>query len=121
MPRNLLLVCAALFGFFGLWGLLSPEGMAATIGIKATAADGVNDLRAMYGGLELGLAAVLGWHALTEDRVSDGLVIAALTIGGLGAARGLSMLVTEVTAMSTGLTLLEVGTAVVCFWFSQRS
>lgn len=121
MPKNVLLVCAALFGFFGLWGLLSPVGMASMIGVKPTAPDGLNDLRAMYGGLELGLAAVLLWHAQTEDRVSDGLLIAALTIGGLGAARGLSLFLNEAPVLSIALTLLELGTGIVCYWLSQRS
>lgn len=119
-PRHVLLVCAGIYGFLGLWGLLSPEGMVALIGVKPEGIDGIGDIRAMYGGLELALAGLLLWHAMDEDRVSAGLILAGVTVGGIGGGRLFSQLLTGFSPLSAGLCLVELGSAILCGWFSQQ-
>lgn len=114
--QNVLLVCAAVFGFLGLWALISPEGLVAVLGIRAEGTDAVADLRAMYGGMELAWAAILLWHAAEPERVRPGLVLCAVAIGSLGASRLLSQLLTEFTALSAFLAASELGTAALCLW-----
>lgn len=114
--KNVLFVCAAIFGFLGLWALISPEGMVALLGISARGTDGIADLRAMYGGMELAWAGILFWHAMDDTRTRVGLALCAVAIGSLGASRLLSQLLTEFTVLSTFLALSELGTAALCLW-----
>ena len=66
--RVLIIASAAIFLFFGGWLLAVPTALEG-IGIKLSTAEAVIDVRATYGGLELGLAAFLAvaqarppWH-----------------------------------------------------------
>ena len=47
--RWVLLACAAIFAFFGLWALVDPVGLTALIDIRVLGPDGSADIRAMYG------------------------------------------------------------------------
>jgi hypothetical protein len=46
----------------------------------------------MYGGFELGVAAFLAWCALDPARVRIGLAAATCLFAGVGAGRGISLL-----------------------------
>ncbi len=86
MIRAYLLVLAALFGLFGLLYLLFPEPLAASAGISASAG-GLTDVRATYGGFQLGFALFLGWSALAPARHPAALLATAAVVGGVGLAR----------------------------------
>ena len=82
---------ALAFAGIGAWALASPEGALGAVGVAAASADGVVELRAMYGGLELGMAAFLAWCAVSPARVRTGLAATCSTVGGLGAVRALGL------------------------------
>jgi len=84
----LVAVAAAVYGAIGVWTLIDPVGALAGVGVQAQGAIGVVEIRAMYGGLELGMAGFLVW-CLARGRVEAGLVAATLTIGGLGLTRAI--------------------------------
>ena len=74
----------------GAWGLVAPESLLAPVHITGDATSWV-ELRAMYGGAELGLAGFLGWCLLDRARTGVGLAGATLTLGGLGLTRTVSV------------------------------
>jgi hypothetical protein len=87
LQRGLLALSAIAFGGFGGWFLLSPSALAdlAEIGVSGPSARA--EVRAMYGGLELGVAAFLFWAWLRPERVAIGLWAALFAFGGLAAGR----------------------------------
>lgn len=119
MPRYYLLFCAGIFAFMGMWALVSPQGMVSLIGLRAESTDAIADVRAMYGGLELAWAAVLVWHANKPERIAVGLYMAAAAIGALGLSRIVSMLLTELAAMSVFLCVSEIAAAAVAAWLAR--
>lgn len=90
--RWVLRLSALPFAALGLAFLLSPEAMATQVGVALAGPTADHDLRAVYGGLQLGCAALLLWGAARPERVRFALVAQVLLYGGLAAARGLAWL-----------------------------
>ena len=78
---------ALAFGAFGIQWLLDPTAMAVPLGIVLTNGDATSDARAVYGGMELGMAAFLLYSAWSKDRRTQGLAAAAFSLLGLGTCR----------------------------------
>ena len=72
---------------FGGWLVTDPAGGLAGVHIAATAPAGLVELRAFYGGLELGLGAFLLACAARPDWRRPGLWLTALGNGGIGLTR----------------------------------
>ncbi|HEX4852877.1 MULTISPECIES: DUF4345 family protein [Arenimonas] len=107
---TVVLVLAAL-GFlgFGLAIVAAPEAVLAPVGISGTAA-GLVELRAFYGGLELGLAAFLFACAAKPAWRAPGLWSVALANGGIAAARLLGIgLSGEFTGFFAAALAWEIG------------
>ena len=86
-PRITLWVSAAAWAAFGLWLLFDPAALAnAEVAVDTPTAR--TEVRAFYGGLELGVAAALAWLAL-RGATADGLRVALVTIAGVFACRTL--------------------------------
>lgn len=75
---------------FGAWLAISPQTALEPLGIRATPAGWI-ELRAFYGGLELGLAAFLFMAAGREDWRRAGLWVALLGNAGIGLTRVASL------------------------------
>ena len=90
-PIIVLALCALGFLGFGAWLLVEPTGALAKIGIGATTPTGLVELRAFYGGLEIGLGLFLGWCLLRPEWREAGLWLVVLANGGLGLARLLAI------------------------------
>ena len=86
--RILVLALAGL-GFlgFGLWFLVDPIGPLAAIGITATGAPAATEFRAFYGGLEVGLGALMLVAAAKPQWRIPGLWLVLATNGGIAAGR----------------------------------
>ena len=83
--------------------------MLAPVGISGTTA-GLIELRAFYGGLELGLAAFLFACAAKPAWREPGLWSVALVNGGIAAARLLGIGLTgEFTGFFAGALVWEIG------------
>jgi hypothetical protein len=91
--NTLVLVIAGL-GFlgFGIAFLCWPDALLTGIGIQATSAQASVEIRAMYGGLELGLGIFL-LCCIAPIRQRTGLWLTLASYGALGLARLASMLV----------------------------
>ena len=79
-------ICTAIFLGIGLWCLVDPAGALAPTGVVPEGRAGLVELRAMYGGLEVGMACFLAW-CLGTARLRTACMAAGATIGGLGLAR----------------------------------
>jgi hypothetical protein len=86
-PNVVLALCALGFFAFGLWLLLDPVGALGKIGIQASSATGVVELRAFYGGMEIGLGLFLGLCLVKPEWKVAGLWLVLLANGGAGLAR----------------------------------
>lgn len=112
-----LVLGAIAFAAFGVQWLAHPGVMAQPLGIVLTNGDATSDARAVYGGLELGLALFLVYSCWSPSRRTQGLAAGALTLFGLGTARLVGILLAPDGVSSSTLTLLATDiTGIV--WFS---
>lgn len=71
----------------GLGLLAMPAELIAGVGIDAATPEARAEIRAMYGGLELGIGAWLLISLRHAERLGPALLFVALSLGGLGAGR----------------------------------
>src|SRR3954451_15022321 len=90
--RILLLASAAIFIGVGTVFLINPAPYAAVLEIAAPTAMARMDLRATYGGLELGFGIFLVICVLKRDWIRPGLVGLALATGGFACGRLVGLL-----------------------------
>lgn len=85
----MLVLILAGIGFlaFGLWLLIDPAGGLSKVGIAGTTATGRIELRAFYGGMEIGLGAFLIACAMRPEWQVAGLWLVLLANGGTALAR----------------------------------
>jgi hypothetical protein len=91
LARFALWASALAFGGTGLAFLLRPETMAAVIAIDLRGTVSRADVRAVYGGLELGVAAFLLWAERRPAAVRPALVALVALFGGLLLGRAASL------------------------------
>jgi len=105
-----------IFTFFGTWLFAIPSALEG-IGIQLTTAEAIIDVRATYGGLELGLAAFLFIAQGRPDWHRAALLLSALCIGGFGVGRlGGILIAGESTALMWFFLAIEVVGAAVLVW-----
>jgi hypothetical protein len=78
---------------FGAAFLAWPVALVAPVGIELPSATARTDVRAVYGGLQLGLAAFLTYCAASPARTVVGLAATTACIAGLAAGRLFGLLV----------------------------
>lgn len=94
LPKVALWINAVVFLGLGVWLIIDPVGGLSGVDVTARSPAGVTELRAMYGGLELGLGAFGALAALRPAWRVSALWAFTLAVGGLGAVRGLNSLLT---------------------------
>lgn len=92
VSRVALALCAAIFAAIGFMFLFFPVYFASAVHIELRHAAGVTDLRAVYGGMDLGLAVFFFLCAL-RGWIQPGLLASALAFGGLAFGRAFGFLV----------------------------
>ena len=80
-------VSVVAYGGVGAFFLLAPELAAAQVDLGLGSATADNDVRAVYGGLQLGVAAFLCIALRREAWLSPALALLGVTMGGLALAR----------------------------------
>ena len=91
--RIILALSAVPFACIGAAFTLFPLQMGEFLGLSLADATAVADVRAVYGGLQLGCALFLGLAAANVAWSRAGLAAQLALYGGLGSARFLSYLV----------------------------
>lgn len=81
------------FGGFGLV-LLAFPGLLGGVGVEAVSPSGTVELRAFYGGLELGLAAFLLLALFRPAWHRSALTLELCALGGIVVARGAALMLT---------------------------
>ena len=85
--RALLWSLGLMLLLFGIGYLVSPVSMLALTGASASAPAEITDVRATYGGFQIGVGAFLIWSALAPPRLSSGLFSLGLAAGSVGLCR----------------------------------
>ena len=85
LPTLVVLSIAVSFALVAIAGLVSPAAILDPVGVRGDIV-GTIELRAMYGGLQLGLAGFLLW-CVRAGHEEAGVAAATMTLGGLGAVR----------------------------------
>lgn len=86
LPQVLVILSALAFGGLGIVFLADPARLAGTVELGTSPFQTI-ELRAMYGGLELGVAVFLLWCAAAPQRVGLGLWFSLFAYGGLALGR----------------------------------
>lgn len=91
--RIFLYVAAAFYLLFAILYMVFPLTLAGAMGVTTADSTGIIDIRAVYGGFQLGLAIFLFWSAGADEWTYPGLLITVLTTGGIFVVRLVSMLI----------------------------
>ena len=114
MLKGYLWICVFINAGIGVGCWIDPLGVLGPTGISVLGPNGLVELRAMYGGLEVGLALFLVWCAMDDRRFRTGVMAMTLMLAGLS----LSRLVTWLVFMPEGqlhpfLIVIELGGAII--------
>lgn len=121
LEKGLLWVAGLGFLGFGLAFLLAPLETLAAAGIEVQGALAVVELRAFYGGLELGLGALLVAAALRPQYHRAGLWLCLTSYGGIGLTRAAGMLTASIASPFLWFALLvELALACAAAFALQR-
>ncbi len=85
-------LAAAGFAIFGLLLFIAP-GLLESAGVGALSISGKVELRAFYGGIELGLAAFFALSAKRPAWVTPALAALVFTMAGVVLLRGFALLI----------------------------
>ena len=116
--RVLLVIQLLALAGLGLAYFVRPHEMANLSGMLLMAPAAVTDVRAYYGGLQLGLAAFIGLSLLRLDLIRAALTLLVLVYSALALARigGLWLDGGGQQTFNLYALLLEVVSAGLCYW-----
>jgi hypothetical protein len=92
MPAITVLFIAAAFALIGLMAIARPESILAYFGTRSLTRDGRNEVRAVYGGFGLAIAALLCASSLHPPIRTGAVLAVAVALLGMAAGRLLSVL-----------------------------
>lgn len=88
MPTTVIAVVAVFFLGMGLFGLAAPAALIRPFGVVLSSADARTEVRAVYGGFGVAMAALLGVAAADLHGIRQGAVIAvACALAGMAVGR----------------------------------
>ena len=106
---------------FGLIMLIAPQSAMAGIGISLPEGAASTEIRACYGGLELGLGALLLAALRADQYRRAGLILGLVCYGAVASARVFGMLVDGgSSAFIWGALAVEAGLATLYAWTLRR-
>lgn len=112
LVRPFLALCALAFALIGVNTFLDPLAAMAPVELAVDTVSARNELRANYGGLQLGLALFLLAGVLRPHWQRPALLAQALLVGGLVLGRAASIALDGLpNGFVQGLLVLEVVTA----------
>ncbi len=115
LPTVAIFVTAASWAGFALWLGVNPGALLPAFGIEASTPQMLTEVRAFYGGVEMGIAVAM----IVLWRRSD--LFAALLVGGsplLGSASGrlIGLSIDGFSVVHLGFAGLELVGAAFCLW-----
>lgn len=113
--RVLVALSALMFAAFGLRGLFDPLAILEMVHFDGRDPTALNEARAMYGGVELGIAAFLVACLLDRWSLRAGLFLSAAIFTSAAAARAKSMVVDGMPdPVFVNIAMFEAGFAIAC-------
>ena len=85
--RAYLYFVGAMGVLFGVWYLIAPATWTDPTGFGPLGPNALTDVRATYGGFQIGLGVFTLWTALDAARVRTGILVQLLTIGAIASCR----------------------------------
>jgi hypothetical protein len=120
-PRVVLMLSGAILLAIGVAFLLAPVAMMQSVEIAIASPLARGDVRAVYGGMEVALGALLLLAGQRSDRVRPGLFAAGVLFTGMASGRLLGVLLDGAPPpFGWFLLLLEAGGAVINFAMARR-
>lgn len=117
IAKTVLLFVGAGFIAFGLTGLLMPEMLVGAVGIDLTAEQSRTEIRAMYGGMQVGIGIFLLFSALNPLWLRPGLALVILSCTGLASARLFGIQIEGAAfPWMLPIAILELGITALCLW-----
>ena len=122
MPRTVLGLSALVFIGFGLAFLLLPDRMVSLVGLTSMGHDLRADVRAVHGGLEIGVG-VLALIWLRAGAIQSGLQLCGAGLVGLAVGRivGIALASADVGAITWALLAAELVGAITCLVFVKNA
>lgn len=112
--RLVLAVTGTVFMAYGIAFLAVPALMAAGAGIALPVPTAVTDVRAVYGGLQLGLGCLLICWSRRPSLTTAGLYAIVATLGGITLARALGIVVDRSAETANLIVLAFEATGPLC-------
>ena len=108
---------AIAFAYFGIMLLVNPHAMRR-VGLVADHPDARTEIRAMYGGLEIGIAIFLALSFFRDEWIYPALMFQLLTLGGLAAGRliGIAFERGRVGRLLWFFVAIEIAAAGITYW-----
>ena len=111
-------------GFLGLgsWALVAPHSFSELVQFSLNSSLAVTELRAFYGGLELGLGIFFILGALRPDLTKAALTAGAIAMSAVALGRLFGVLVDDSTSTLMFSVLgIEIVSAAACIWALRAS
>ncbi len=120
--KILLYLASAMLGVMGILFLFWPRWIGGEVALGLTAPAAATDVRAVYGGFELGVAIFLAYCATHQGLQRIGLLAAFLGAFGFAVGRGIGMWVEgSVTAIHRAMFIFELTSALVVWLVYRRT
>lgn len=114
LARIYLLIGAVVFFVFGVLYLFVPEVFTDGTGFGTLKPEAVTDVRATYGGFQLGVGLYLLWAARDRSRYRAGVLLVAVLFSFIAGSRAYGLIVDgEPTGPMLGAISLELVATVV--------
>ncbi|MDA0745702.1 MAG: DUF4345 domain-containing protein [bacterium] len=118
--RGIVFAAGVLFGLTGVAFLVWPVELAGEIGIRLESPLAAVDVRALYGGLDLGIGLFLGYAALHRSLLRAGALLQVAVFGGLVAGRTLGMAVEGAAGTVAWVLMAIEGAGFLGGWFALK-
>jgi len=116
-----MLASAAAFFYFGFGFLLFPTSFCATLDIQLNSPTAITDIRAIYGGFEIGVGIFICFCTRNPLFHRPGLLAVACTVGGFGAGRLFGIVVDGSTVpLMVGFAILEITVTIIALFLFFR-
>lgn len=121
LARGVLVLGAVVFAGIGIGCVLFPAELLGAVDVRLPSAVARTEIRAFYGGLELGVAAFLVICAVRSDWVPLGLTALACLMSGMGGVRLVAALAAAREAWTQlPIALVELAGAALAVWSLRR-
>jgi len=112
-PNFVIFLTAAVWAGFAIWLSIDPRALLLAFGIEASTPQMLTEIRAFYGGVELGIALAMIVLWFRGERFAS-LLIGGLPLLGSACGRCLGMMIDGFSTLHVGFAAIELIGAALC-------